>query len=93
MGKGLGYFLDEFLKYDPKNLSIFWRNYMHIRVTLDVRKSLKRQKKCIENGELKIVGFKYERVTTFLYLCGILGHNGVNCENLFEMESDYGNRG
>lgn len=60
---------------------------MHIRFRLDVMKSLKRDKVIhTEDSELKIVGFKYERITIFCNLCGTLWHGDANCEELFEME-------
>ncbi|KAL8114670.1 hypothetical protein AgCh_021509 [Apium graveolens] len=42
VGKQLGDFFGKFLEYDTKNNASIWREFMRIRVKLDVRKPLKR---------------------------------------------------
>lgn len=94
VGQGLGNYIGEFVEYDAKNNSNFWRSYMRIRVRRDVRKPLKRGKKVrLDDGEVKTVRFKYERLTVFYFLCGLLGHPDSSCEKLFLMEEDDGVRG
>jgi 14-3-3 protein epsilon len=93
VGEGLGKFLGEMIEYDAKNTSNFWRTYMRIRVKIDVQKPLKRGKKIdIGNGNTVMLRFKYERLTLFCYLCGLLGHSDQYCEKLFTMEEDDGVR-
>jgi 14-3-3 protein epsilon len=93
VGEGLGKFMGELVEYDAKNSSNFWRNYMRIKVNIDVRKPLRRGKKISTmDGGTSIVRFKYERLTLFCYLCGILGHGDYTCEKLFQMEEDDGVR-
>ncbi|MCH81632.1 DUF4283 domain protein [Trifolium medium] len=89
-GKNLGDYIGEFLEYDEKNDSSSWRKYMRIRVLVDVRLPLKKQKKIKkQGGESRLVQFKYERLGTFCYVCGILGHADIKCPKLFEQaESD-----
>ncbi|CAN1841797.1 hypothetical protein LINPERHAP1_LOCUS36620 [Linum perenne] len=53
---------------------------MRIRVRLDVRKSLK-----IEKDNSKAVTFMYERLPTFCYLCGRIGHIDRYCEQQFRI--------
>lgn len=67
VGKGLVNYIGEFVEYDPKNNSNFWRSYMRIRVRIDVQKPLKRGKE-ISNGEgeTRTVYFKYECLTIFI---------------------------
>lgn len=87
VGQGLRNYIGEFVEYDAKNNSSFWKSYMRIRVKLDVRKPLKRGKKLrLDDGEVKTVRFKYERLTVFCFLCGLLGHLDSSCEKLFLME-------
>jgi hypothetical protein len=75
-GKNIGDFIGEFLEYDEKNDNCSWRKYMRIRVLVDVRLPLKRHKKIKKQGDgSKLVQFKYERLGTFCYVCGILGHS------------------
>lgn len=63
VGKGLGNYIGQFLEYDTKNSSNFWRSFMRIRVSMDVRKPLKKGKKIRKDGgEVKMVKFKYERL-------------------------------
>jgi 14-3-3 protein epsilon len=84
-GKNIGDFIGEFLEYDEKNDNCSWRKYMRIRVLVDVRLPLKRHKKIKKQGDgSKLVQFKYERLGTFCYVCGILGHSDAKCPKLFE---------
>lgn len=94
VGRSLGNFVGEFLEYDAKKSSTFWRPYMRIRVMINVREPLRRTKKIKkQGGEAKTVSFKYERLEVFCYLCGMLGHTENFCEQLFTMEKDTGVRG
>lgn len=45
VGKQLGNFFGTFVQYDAKNNSSIWREYMRIRIKMDVRKPIKRKKK------------------------------------------------
>lgn len=56
---------------------------MHIRVELDVNLPLKRFKKIKFNGGLVQVSFKYEKLQTFCFICGKLGHTESFCDTLF----------
>lgn len=44
VGKQLGNFFGEFLQYDANNDTSIWRECMRIKISLDVRKPLKRKK-------------------------------------------------
>ncbi|MBA0636735.1 hypothetical protein Godav_022130 [Gossypium davidsonii] len=67
-----------FVDYDVKAIAAGLRNYMWIRVKIDIRRSLKRKKKLIVAKKEFFATFKYERLTTFCFLCGKLGHS-ENC--------------
>ena len=41
----MGNYIGEFLEYDASNNSSFWKNYMQVKVKIDVRLPLKRQRK------------------------------------------------
>lgn len=56
---------------------------MRIRVELDVSKPLKKGRKINAGGISASVEFKYERLHTFCYICGKLGHSEQYCEVLF----------
>jgi hypothetical protein len=86
VGKTIGDYIGEYLEYDEKNDTSPWRKFMRIRVLIDIRKPLKRNKKIKKEGaESKLVNFKYERLGTFCYICGMLGHSETRCPNLFEL--------
>jgi hypothetical protein len=53
---------------------------------VDIRLPLKRYKKIKKpGGESRIVKFKYERLGTFCYICGLLGHSDIKCPKLFDI--------
>ncbi|CAN1821827.1 hypothetical protein LINPERHAP1_LOCUS29698 [Linum perenne] len=61
---------------------------MRIRVRLDVRRSLKREKIIRKsNKELKVT-FMYERLPTFCYICGRIGHIDRFCEVRFRISEE-----
>jgi hypothetical protein len=84
VGIGLGNYIGEFLEYDGNNNSSFWREYMRLKVRFDIRQPLKIGKKIKANGgEWCVVNFKYERLGTFCFVCGVLGHSENKCEVRF----------
>ncbi|MCH92514.1 hypothetical protein A2U01_0013454 [Trifolium medium] len=89
MGKDLANYIGTFVEYDKNNNTSFWREYMRVRVKIDVRKPLKKDTK-VKNkeGEWCTVNFKYEKLGTFCFVCGIMGHAENKCEVRFSMEQD-----
>ncbi|XVF74725.1 hypothetical protein PTKIN_Ptkin13bG0134800 [Pterospermum kingtungense] len=82
VGKQLDNYIGEFIEYNANNSSSFWRAFMWIQVELDVRKPLKKKKKkkiTGPGGVVTFVHFKYERPTSFCFLCGLLGHSEPFC--------------
>lgn len=87
--KHLGNYIGQFVDYDPSNNSCVWRAYMRLHVRIDVRKPLKKNWKVRMEGEdWCVVTFKYEKLTTLCFVCGLLGHSEQNCEVLFPKEVD-----
>ncbi|XVF59039.1 hypothetical protein PTKIN_Ptkin07bG0242100 [Pterospermum kingtungense] len=83
VGKRLGNFIGRFVAYDDKNNSQIWRSYMRIRVSVDVRKPIKRRKKvALSDGKQTFITFKYEKLSTFCFVYGLLGHSDTFCELL-----------
>ncbi|GAU41105.1 hypothetical protein TSUD_139740 [Trifolium subterraneum] len=91
-GKQLGNFIGEFMEYDEKNNSNILSTYMRIRVLIDVRKPLMRWKKIKSKGGSHEVKFKYERLGSLCYYCGLLGHIEDFCNQLFDVPNDDGVR-
>ncbi|KAJ9179287.1 hypothetical protein P3X46_011096 [Hevea brasiliensis] len=61
---------------DQRNYFFIWLDYMRIKVTMDVNKPLKRKLQMKHpKGEWEWVDFKYERLSTFCFFCGYLGHS------------------
>ncbi|CAN0847808.1 hypothetical protein LINGRAHAP2_LOCUS5186 [Linum grandiflorum] len=52
---------------------------MRLRVKLDVRKSLLREKEVKKPGSSIMVTFKYEKLPIFCFLCGRIGHIDRAC--------------
>jgi 14-3-3 protein epsilon len=86
-------YIGAFVEYDKNNNSSFWRQYMRIRVQIDVRRPLKKDTK-VKNkeGAWCTVKFKYEKLGVFCFVCGIMGHAENKCEVLFSKEEDDGVR-
>jgi 14-3-3 protein epsilon len=93
VGVRLANYIGSFLEYDKNNNSSFWRQYMRIRVKVDVRVPLKKEAKVMNKvGEWCSVKFKYEKLGVFCFVCGIMGHGENKCEVRFSMEQDSGVR-
>ncbi|KAH9717190.1 CCHC-type domain-containing protein [Citrus sinensis] len=83
--KDIGNYIGIFLASDENNLMGVWRNYMRIRVSMDVRKPLKRRMKLKKaGGDWIWVDFKYERLNIFCFTCGLLGHTAQQCPKLYD---------
>ncbi|KAG8481239.1 hypothetical protein CXB51_026058 [Gossypium anomalum] len=80
LARQLGDFLGQFLEYDSSDLGKARRNFMRIRVQLDVRQSLKRKKQVSFAGNCSNIIFKYEMLALFCFYCGRLGHSDSCCE-------------
>lgn len=81
---------------DPNNFNGGWREYMRIRVELDVRKALRMQIMLRrQNGDSFVVQLRYERLPPFCFTCGRLGHTDRRCDkppqfNTRELKKGYG---
>ncbi|KAH9672067.1 reverse transcriptase domain-containing protein [Citrus sinensis] len=84
----IGNYIGEFQSSDPNNLMGVWRNFMLIRVSIDVRKPLKKRLRLKnEGGEWFWVDFKYERLNVFCFICGLFGHTEKLCPKLYDCEA------
>ncbi|KAK6144775.1 hypothetical protein DH2020_021595 [Rehmannia glutinosa] len=96
VGESIGNFIGSYVEADQHSFSGVWQNYMRIRVAFDVRTPLKRRMKLKKaGGDWLWINLKYERLPTFCFYCGLIGHSDKFCANLFNcskvpMERAYG---
>lgn len=83
--KDVGNYIGCFVESCPRNFKEGWKEYLRVRVTIDLSKPLKRRMKIrkAEDG-WEWITFKYENVPTFCFICGMLGHSEKFCSVLFE---------
>lgn len=78
-------YVGKFVESDKNNFTGVWREYLRIRVTLNIGILLKRKMRLMKKGgEECWVQFKYEGVHTFCFICGVIGHSEKFCDCLFE---------
>lgn len=89
VGKQLGNFFGEFLQYDEKNNAAIWREFMRIKIRIDVRKPLKRKKKITRRDKTEfIVTCKYERLREFYFSCGLVSHTERFCRRFIDRRGE-----
>ncbi|XWS46796.1 hypothetical protein CRYUN_Cryun14cG0099000 [Craigia yunnanensis] len=85
VGKEIEKFIGVCIEADANNFGDIWRNFMCIRVTIDVRKPLKKRMRIKKlGGEWAWINFKYEMMPTFCFYCGIIAHSERFCEKFFD---------
>ncbi|KAM6602001.1 hypothetical protein CsatA_021610 [Cannabis sativa] len=83
--KDLGNYIGSYVKMDQNNFAGGWRDYLRIRVRIRVDAPLKKGRKLqMRNGPECKAMFKYEDLTTFCFVCGLLGHSERFCEKAFD---------
>lgn len=87
--KSIGNYVGTFVKSDSKNFEGMWRNYLRILVSVDVRSPLKSQMRVKKTGgDWLWIKFKYEKLPSFCFYCGRIGHTDKFCEALFDNPED-----
>jgi 14-3-3 protein epsilon len=93
VGKTLANYIGSFVEYDKNNKGSFWREYMRIRVRVDIRQPLKKDTRVKnQGGNWCTVNFKYEKLGVFCFVCGLIGHGENRCAVRFSMNDDDGSR-
>lgn len=74
--KEVGNYIDKYVESCSNNFKGGWKEYLRVRVTIDISKPLKPRMKMRkpDNNYFWIV-FKYENVPTFCFICRIPGHS------------------
>ncbi|KAL8088288.1 hypothetical protein AgCh_038171 [Apium graveolens] len=91
VGRQLGNFFGEFLQYDEKNDASIWREFMRLKIRIDVRKPLKRKKKITRKNKTEVVvSSKYERLGEFCFSCGLVTHTERFCRRFIDKRGEQG---
>lgn len=81
----IGSFLGNLIETDDRNFDGSMRTYYRVRVNIDVTKPFKKQMKLKkDNGTWALIDFRYERLPTFCFLCGIIGHGDRFCPKIVQ---------
>lgn len=85
----VGNYIGKFVESDENNFVGVWREYLRVRVTIDLKKPLKRRMKLRKNQTNWCwVNFRYEGIPTFCFICGMIGHGEKFCDKIFESPVD-----
>ncbi|XP_058755793.1 uncharacterized protein LOC131629007 [Vicia villosa] len=87
MAKKIGGILGEFEKMDQKEAHKNGR-FLRIKVTMDLKLPLKRGTVVKFKEKALRVHFKYERLPTFCFVYGRIGHQLKDCEDLGELSEE-----
>ncbi|XP_019161022.1 PREDICTED: uncharacterized protein LOC109157625 [Ipomoea nil] len=76
----IGSFLGACIKTDERNFDGTIRKFYRVQVPIDVAKPIRKQMNLKrDNSGWVLIDFKYERLPTFCFLCGIIGHGDKFC--------------
>lgn len=78
--KNIGGTLGKYIKSEPGTFEGGWKPYIRIRVAINSAKPIKRRMKIKREGSNgSWINFKYEKLGTFCFVCGIIGHSEKDC--------------
>ncbi|CAJ2644626.1 uncharacterized protein LOC123882497 [Trifolium pratense] len=87
MALRLGNTIGQFVEADSKDGHRLGK-FLRVKVSIDLRKPLKRGTVLNYQGKRLHVFFKYERLPNFCYMCGRIGHQMKDCEEVEGNEED-----
>lgn len=83
--KSIGNYVGKFLESDQRNFQGMYRNFLRIKVAIDCFRPLKSKMRIKKvGGDSLWIQFKYERLPSFCFYCGIIGHTEKFCELMFD---------
>ncbi|PNX56720.1 hypothetical protein L195_g058346 [Trifolium pratense] len=85
MAKKLGNIIGQFEETDPVERNRTGR-FLRLKVSIDLTKPLKRGTVIKYQDRSLKVFFKYERLPTFCFVCGRIGHQLKECEEAGDLE-------
>ncbi|CAH9102313.1 unnamed protein product [Cuscuta europaea] len=80
----IGNFVGSFIKFEMNQFGGKQSSYLRIRVCLDVRQPLKSGTTLTKDGVKHWVDFKYEKLPSFCFMCGIIRHSDKFCPLKYE---------
>ncbi|XP_074350985.1 uncharacterized protein LOC141690199 [Apium graveolens] len=85
----IGNYIGSFIEGDVNNFVGVWREFLRVRVSIALDLPLKcRMKLMKSDNNWCWVKFRYEGITTFCFICGMIGHVERFCERLFDTPLD-----
>ncbi|XP_019194753.1 PREDICTED: uncharacterized protein LOC109188564 [Ipomoea nil] len=76
----MGNFIGTFVKHDERFAGAPWLAFYRIRVSIPVDKPLRRGMKMLKRDKTTCwVNFRYERLHSFCFFCGLMGHTYKFC--------------
>ncbi|XP_058754368.1 uncharacterized protein LOC131627544 [Vicia villosa] len=87
MAKKIGGILGTFEEMDPREVCKNGR-FLRIKVTLDLKAPLKRGTVVKFKEKILRVHFKYERLPSFCFVCGRIGHQMKDCEAVEDLSEE-----
>lgn len=82
--RNIGTSFGMYIKSDLGTFDGGWKPYIRIRVALNVDKPLKRRIKIKREGNTwSWINFKYEKLGTFCFVCGVIGHSERDCAAVY----------
>lgn len=80
----IGNTIGRYVKSDPANFHTMWKEYVRIRVAMNIEKPLKRRMKLKRSeSSWNWINFKYERMGSFCFVCGVIGHSERECSIVY----------
>ena len=80
VGRDLGNRLGKYIETNKRSWLSEQAKFMRVQVDLPITRPLQRGGNIVNlDGEKFWVSFKYERLPTFCFRCGILGHDERQC--------------
>jgi hypothetical protein len=81
MARKLGDLMGKFVEVDSKESNRMGK-FLRVKATIDLRNPLKRGTIIKYLGKSLKIFFKFERLPTFCFVCGRIGHQLKDCENM-----------
>uniref|UniRef100_A0A2C9UNH0 DUF4283 domain-containing protein n=1 Tax=Manihot esculenta TaxID=3983 RepID=A0A2C9UNH0_MANES len=86
MSETIGEYMGSFFSLDKKNFTGFLKEYMRVRISIDVCQPLNWKMQLSKRGvDWFWADFKYVRLPTFCYFCGVIGYTDRYCSKLYDL--------